>query len=87
MKCESCVFSASLDAPPATAAALDRIAKELVRTIGSFETVIAELESGPLDEITLCGGSAQVESLARIDGEPIEPAEIGAKIRELSSHE
>jgi len=34
----------------------------------------------------LCGGARHVESLARIDGEPIEPAEIGAKIRELSNH-
>ena len=35
----------------------------------------------------LCGDSIQVESIARIDGEPIEPAEIGMKIREVSSHE
>lgn len=51
--------------------------------------IVAEMNAGQLvlEIERLCGGAAQVESLARIDGEPIEPTEIEAKIRELSNHE
>jgi type IV pilus assembly protein PilM len=63
-KCETGVFESGLGgAAPAAAAVLDRIAKELVRTIGALETVIAPLDTGPLSEITLCGGTAQLERL------------------------
>lgn len=51
--------------------------------------IVAEMNAGQLvlEIERLCAGAAQVESLARIDGEPIEPTEIEAKIRELSNHE
>jgi 2-oxoglutarate ferredoxin oxidoreductase subunit alpha len=51
--------------------------------------IVAEMNAGQLvlEIERLCGGSARVESISRIDGEPVEPGEIEAKIRELSSHE
>jgi len=51
--------------------------------------IVAEMNAGQLvlEIERLCAESTAVESIARIDGEPIEPAEIGAKIRELSDHE
>jgi 2-oxoglutarate ferredoxin oxidoreductase subunit alpha len=58
-------------------------------TAGAKFVIVAEMNAGQLvlEVERLCGGAAAVESLARFDGEPIEPAEIEAKIRELSSHE
>jgi len=64
-KCEQGVFgSRGFDAPLATRAILDRIAREIIRTLGAFEPQIVKLESGPVQGITLFGGTAQ---LARID--------------------
>jgi general secretion pathway protein L len=63
-KCESGVFGAAItDAPPQTAAALDRIARELVRTIGSFEAEIAALGTGGISQIALFGGSAKLDRI------------------------
>jgi type IV pilus assembly protein PilM len=63
-KCEGGVFGArGIDALPATRATLDRIAREIVRTLGSFEPQIATLESGPVQELTLFGGTAQLDRL------------------------
>jgi 2-oxoglutarate ferredoxin oxidoreductase subunit alpha len=58
-------------------------------TATAKSVIVAEMNAGQLvlEVERLCGGSTRVESIARIDGEPIEPAEIEAKIRELSSHE
>ena len=58
-------------------------------TASAKSIIVAELNAGQLvlEIERLCGGAAAVESLARFDGEPIEPTEIEAKIRELSSHE
>jgi 2-oxoglutarate ferredoxin oxidoreductase subunit alpha len=58
-------------------------------TASAKSVIVAEMNAGQLvlEVERLCGGAANVESLARIDGEPIEPTEIEAKIRELSSHE
>jgi hypothetical protein len=42
---------------------LDRIAREIVRTLGSLEAVISALDSGPVSEITLCGGTSQLDHL------------------------
>ena len=58
-------------------------------TAAARSVIVAEMNAGQLvlEIERLCGGATQVESLARIDGEPIEPAEIEANIRELSSHE
>jgi general secretion pathway protein L len=50
---------------PAGSAVVDRLARELVRTIGSLETALPPREDGaPLvDEITLLGGSAHLHRL------------------------
>jgi hypothetical protein len=64
LKCESGVFGTSLeDVPTETAAVLDRIAREIIRTLGSFEAAIGSLDSGPVSGITLLGGSAQLDHL------------------------
>jgi Tfp pilus assembly PilM family ATPase len=48
-KCEPGVFASSaLDTLPATHATLDRIAREIIRTLGALEPQIAKLESGPV---------------------------------------
>jgi len=78
-KCEHGVLGArGFEAPPATRAALDRIAREIIRTLGAFEPQIVKLESGPVREITLFGGTAQ---LARID--EYLAAAIGVSTRKL----
>jgi general secretion pathway protein L len=56
-----------LAGPSASAGALevvDRLARELVRTLGSLETLLGEDGNHPLQEITLVGGSAH---LHRVD--------------------
>ncbi len=64
LKCESGVFGSAIgDVPPETLRVLDRIGSELLRTIGALEPVIARLESGPLSEITLCGGGALLDRI------------------------
>ncbi len=48
-KCERGVIGASAaETPPATRATLDRIAGEIIRTLGALEPQIAALESGPV---------------------------------------
>ena len=62
VKCEDGVFGGSLaDAPPRTAAVLDTLAREVVRTLGAFEPLIV---GGGQPELTLFGGTAQ---LGRLD--------------------
>ena len=61
-KCEDGVFGLGLgDAPPRTAAVLDTLAREVVRTLGAFEPLMV---GGGAVELTLLGGTAQ---LARLD--------------------
>jgi type IV pilus assembly protein PilM len=61
VKCEDGVFGGSLaDAPPRTAAVLDTLAREVVRTLGAFEPLIA---GGGPPELTLFGGTAQLDRL------------------------
>jgi type IV pilus assembly protein PilM len=63
-KCERGVLGASVDEiRPATRATLDRIAREIIRTLGALEPAIAALESGPVKELTLFGGTAQLDRL------------------------
>ncbi len=63
-KCEEGVFGANAnETRPATRAVLDRIAREILRTVSSLEPQIATLESGPLAELTLLGGTAQLPHL------------------------
>jgi type IV pilus assembly protein PilM len=62
-KCEEGVFGGGLDeVGPLTGKVLDRLARELVRTLGAMEE---QLGGVPLDEITLFGGGALLD---RIDG-------------------
>jgi general secretion pathway protein L len=63
-KCERGVLGASMtDTPPATRAALDGIAREIIRTLSALEPQIATLESGPVEELTLFGGTAQLDRI------------------------
>jgi type IV pilus assembly protein PilM len=43
---------------------LDRLARELVRTVGSLEPLLREAAEGTLEEVTLLGGSARLHRLA-----------------------
>ncbi len=63
-KCEPGVIGASsAEISPATRATLDRIAREIIRTLSALEPQIAALESGPVKELTLFGGTAQLDRL------------------------
>jgi general secretion pathway protein L len=59
-KCEEGVFDARGEAPPQVAKVLDRLAREIVHTIGAVEEAIG---GSPLDEITLFGGTALLGGL------------------------
>lgn len=60
-KCEEGVFGASLDeVGPMTGKVLDRLARELVRTLGAVEE---QLGGAPLDELTLFGGGAMLDRI------------------------
>lgn len=54
-KCEEGVFDTRGEAPPQVAKLLDRLAREIVHTLGAVEQAVG---GEPLDEITLFGGSA-----------------------------
>jgi general secretion pathway protein L len=43
---------------------LDRLARELLRTVGSLEPVLRETTEGGIEEVTLLGGSARLHRLA-----------------------
>ncbi|HEY8155402.1 MAG TPA: pilus assembly protein PilM [Myxococcota bacterium] len=61
VKCEDGVFGGSLaDAPARTAAVLDTLAREVVRTLGAFEPLIS---GGGPPELTLFGGTAQLDRI------------------------
>jgi len=60
-KCEEGVFGAGLGAAsPQTAKVLDRLAREIARTLGAVEDLLG---GAPLDEITLFGGTAFLDRL------------------------
>jgi general secretion pathway protein L len=60
-KCEKGVFGTGLgDAPPRTAKVLDRFAREITRTLGAVEDLLG---GAPADELTLFGGTAQLDRL------------------------
>lgn len=54
-KCEEGVFDSRGEAPPQVAKVLDRLAREIVHTLGAVEQAVG---GAPLDEITLFGGTA-----------------------------
>jgi Tfp pilus assembly PilM family ATPase len=63
-KCErGAIGASSAETPPSTRATLDSIAREIIRTLGAFEPQIAALESGPVEELTIFGGTAQLDRL------------------------
>jgi hypothetical protein len=45
---------------------IDRLAREIVRTAGSLEEVLAGLSAGPVTELTLFGGTAQLDRIDEI---------------------
>ena len=60
IKCEEGVIDASLGVPlPKVAAMLDRIAHEIVRMVTSLESIVR----GDITEVTLMGGTAQLDHL------------------------
>jgi general secretion pathway protein L len=66
-KCEEGVLgSAAGSITPQTAAVLDRLAREIIRTASSLEEVLAALGAGPVGELTLFGGTAQLDRIDEI---------------------
>ena len=59
-KCEEGIFGRDGTAPPQTAKVLDRLAREMVRTLGAIEEMLA---AEPLDGITIFGGTALLGQL------------------------
>ena len=62
VKCEEGVAGAS---PGAALDVVDRLAREVVRSFGSFEPVLAEFGSARVDAVTLVGGGAHLHGLDR----------------------
>jgi hypothetical protein len=63
-KCESGVFGSSITSlSPEITTTLDRLAREVVRTIGSFESAIAALGNDGISQITLFGGTAKLDRI------------------------
>ena len=63
-KCETGLFGTTLSEVSAeVGTVLDRVAREIVRTLGSWETVIGSLDSGPVSQLMLCGGTAELHRL------------------------
>jgi general secretion pathway protein L len=66
-KCEEGVLgSAAGSITPQTAAVIDRLAREIVRTAGSLEEALATLSAGPVAGLTLFGGTAQLDRIDEI---------------------
>jgi general secretion pathway protein L len=77
IKLEEGVFGSGLDARSSEIhAVLDRLSRELVRTLGALEAVLAGTSGGRVDQITLLGGSARLhrvdEYLAERTGIPVQ---------------
>ncbi len=65
LKCEEGIFHSGFQsASPQALTALDRISREIIRTLSSLESTIGTTAAQKLDEITLLGGSAR---LHRVD--------------------
>jgi general secretion pathway protein L len=70
LKCEEDVLGAGAGpAAPQAATVIDRLAREIVRTAGSLEGVLSDLGSGPVEALTLFGGTAQLAGIDAILGE------------------
>jgi type IV pilus assembly protein PilM len=57
---EDVVGRAARGSMPETAAVIDRLVREIVRTASSLEGTLADLGSGPVAKLTLFGGGAQL---------------------------
>ncbi len=65
LKCEEGLFKHGLDSEfRAATAVLDRLARELLRTLGSLEPLTRDPAEGRLEEILLCGGTAHLHRLS-----------------------
>jgi len=62
VKCEQGILGGS-GANPAAEAVLERIAREILLLQGSVEQVTSRAASGRIDEVVLCGGTAQLAGL------------------------
>ncbi len=76
LKCEEGVFPEGLgSSTPKVAEALERLARETMRTLEALEPLLAGPQGEPVEEITLFGGSAQLdridEFLAERTGVPV----------------
>ncbi|MFQ5417491.1 MAG: type II secretion system protein GspL [Myxococcota bacterium] len=66
-KCEEGVLgSAAGTLTPMTGQVIDRLCREIARTAGSLEQTLAELDAGPIQELTLFGGTAQLDRIEEI---------------------
>jgi len=89
-KLEHGVLPPGRDASPAATAVVDRLARELVRTLGGLEDSLApRSDGGLLDEVTIFGGSAHLhrieEHLSERTGMPVRrlappPGALGSAI-------
>lgn len=91
-KIEHGVLPPAGDASPAATGVVDRLAREIVRTVGSLESAFPVRDGASLDEVTLLGGSAHLhrldEYLTERTGFPVRrlappPGELGASILAL----
>jgi len=73
---------------PSFTAVMDRIGREIVRTIGSLEGVFADLGSPFVDELTLMGGTAQLAGIEECLSErtQVRAARIGDPIAGHGDH-
>ena len=80
IKHEEGIFGARAASLPVAQAVADRLARELVRSLGSLEPQLGGKPSEHLDGITLLGGTARLhrldEYLARATGIPTSPLEL-----------
>lgn len=65
LKLESGVFPPGIEASEAKdQPVLDRLARELMRTVGSLESALRETSGGTIEEVTLLGGTARLHRLS-----------------------
>ena len=88
-KLEVGVLPGGREPSAAATAVVDRLARELARTVGSLESALPERDGALVDEVTLLGGSAHLhrldEYLAEQTGLPVRrlappPGELGTAV-------
>ncbi len=63
LKCEGTLFAAGLDGRVPGASVLERLVRELARTLGALEPLLGGPAKGRIDQITLLGGTARLHRL------------------------